>query len=68
MAMIGNSVPSLFMARPPAEREQYAPARSGRLPAWDADAVEDWIARHPVLCVTAALFAGAMVGWFIKRR
>jgi hypothetical protein len=30
--------------------------------------VEAWIARHPVLCVSTALFVGAMVGWFIKRR
>lgn len=65
--MIGNTAPSLFMARPPAEREPYAP-HSGPLRTWDADAVEEWIARHPVACVTAALFAGAMIGWFIKRR
>ena len=65
--MIGNSAPSLFTARPPAVRERTRevgwPHRS-----WDADAVESWIAQHPVLCVSAALFAGAMIGWLIKRR
>jgi hypothetical protein len=68
MAMIGNSAPSLFMAQPPGVREQYAAEHGGPLQKWDADAVEEWIARHPVLCVTTALFIGAMVGWFIKRR
>jgi hypothetical protein len=66
--MIGNSAPSLFMARPPAVREEYAVERVGPHRRWDANAIEAWIARHPVLCVSTALFAGAMVGWFIKRR
>lgn len=65
--MIGNSAPSLFTARPPSERHDSLEDRATPR-RWDHDAVEEWIARHPVLCVTTALFLGAMVGWLIKRR
>jgi hypothetical protein len=34
---------------------------------WD-DSIERWIGRHPLVCVMAALAAGASLGWFIKRR
>jgi hypothetical protein len=67
--MIGNSAPTLFMAHPPAsQRGQHGEEQGALRRAWDADTVEEWIARHPVVCVTTALFLGAMVGWLIKRR
>ena len=66
--MIGNSTPTLFMARPQADRGPSIPAQAPPPLRPDLHSVEGWIARHPVMCVTSALAIGALIGWFIKRR
>ncbi len=67
--MIGNSTPTLFSARIPPARTSGAPGPEHERSGWtDLSGVEQWIARHPVVCVSSALLLGAMVGWLIKRK
>jgi hypothetical protein len=68
--MIGNSPPTLFSARMPSSRSASAlSARDrDRSASTSLAGVENWIARHPVVCVSSALLLGAMVGWLIKRK
>jgi hypothetical protein len=67
--MIGNSTPTLFSARAPSFRAAAGVSGRQERSGWtDLSGVEQWVARHPVVCVSSALLLGAMVGWLIKRR
>jgi hypothetical protein len=60
-----NGSPSLYTA--------YGPATSREpLTADDVttfvDRVDEWIERHPAICISLALSAGVALGWLIKRR
>jgi len=60
-----NGSPSLYTAYGPGTvREQ--------LTAEDVttfvDRVDEWVERHPGICIALALSAGVALGWLIKRR
>ena len=61
----GNGSPSLFNAYGPAVRSQ--PLTAEEVTTF-VERVDQWIERHPGLCIAAALSAGAALGWLIKRR
>ena len=60
-----NGNPSLYTA--------YGPA-TGREPLTVEEVttfvgrVDEWIERHPAICIALALSAGVALGWLIKRR
>jgi len=61
----GNGSPSLYSAYGSATRREPLTAEDvttfvGR--------VDQWIERHPGLCIAAALTTGVALGWLIKRR
>jgi hypothetical protein len=47
--------------------EKVANERPAIARSWD-ESFERWIGRHPLICIVAAVAAGASLGWFIKRR
>jgi ElaB/YqjD/DUF883 family membrane-anchored ribosome-binding protein len=61
----GNGSPSLYNARGPQSRRE-------RITAEDVttivDHLDEWIEKHPALCIAAALTMGVTFGWLIKRR
>lgn len=61
----GNGSPSLYNAYRPAQRDETLTAEQVTT---FVERVDQWIERHPGLCVAAALSVGVTLGWLIKRR
>jgi len=60
-----NGSPSLFTAYGPGTvRETWTAEEVTTF----VEKVDEWIERHPGLCITLALSAGVALGWLIKRR
>lgn len=60
----GNGRPSLYSAYPSARREPLTAEHVTTV----VEHVDQWIERHPGLCLAAAISAGVALGWLIKRR
>ena len=61
----GNGRPSLYNAYGAAVRPE--PFTTDQVTTF-VERVDEWIERHPGLCIAAALTAGVTLGWLIKRR
>jgi ElaB/YqjD/DUF883 family membrane-anchored ribosome-binding protein len=60
-----NGSPSLFTAYGPGTVRE--PLTVEQVTTF-VERVDEWIERHPGVCIALALSAGVAVGWLIKRR
>jgi len=61
----GKGSPSLYSAYGPAIRRE--PLTTEHVSSYVSQ-LDQWIERHPGLCIAAAVTAGVALGWLIKRR